>query len=81
MTDIVQNIEAGAQTIGTDLQAFLTAAGNLIAAGVSTIATAQKLVALTASVIEKGNPEQADWDTLHAILDANTAALNAPLAP
>lgn len=79
MSDIGQKIEGAAATVGAERQDFLSEVGNLLQAGVSTIATAQQLFALAQSVTVKGNPEQSDWDQLHAILDANTAALNAPL--
>lgn len=76
---IIDNIESGAETVGNDVQGFLKEVGNLLAAGVATVATAQQLFSLASSVTAKGAPEQSDWDQLHAILDANTAALNAPL--
>lgn len=76
---VLDNIESTAATIGDDLKGFLAEVGNLMQAGVGTIAAAQQLLALAQAVTAKGNPEPADWDQLHAILDANTAALNAPL--
>ena len=78
ITDTIKN---DAAAIGESLQGFLAEVGALLQAGAGTVATAQQLAALTQSVIAKGNPEQSDWDQLHAILDANTQALNAPLAP
>lgn len=76
MSDIGQTIQ---NTVGADLQGFLSEVGVLLQAGISTVATAQHLFALASSVTAKGAPEQSDWDQLHAVLDANTAALNAPL--
>ena len=76
---ILDNIKGGAAAIGTEAQNFLAEVGRLMEAGVETIAVAQTLLALAQSVTAKGAPEASDWDQLHAILDANTAALNAPL--
>lgn len=75
MSNIIQTAEGAAVAVSADLQTFLGEVGNLLAAGVSTVATAQQLFALAQAVTTKGAPEQSDWDSLHAILDANTAAL------
>lgn len=76
---IVQTVETAASNIGADLQNFLNQVGTLLQVGVGTVAVAQQLLSLAASVTAKGAPDQADWDQLHAILDANTAALNVPM--
>jgi hypothetical protein len=76
---ILQNAENTVATVSVSLKGFLLDVGALLQAGISSVATAQQLLALASAVTQKGSPDATDWDALHVILDANTAALNAPL--
>lgn len=58
---------------------YINAVGSLLAAAEQLTPVIEKLVADAKVVLETGSPTDEQWASLNALLDANTAALNAPM--
>lgn len=61
------------------IAAFLQAAAAILGATVTVVQDAIAVSNLVKTVIDQGEPTQADWDELQTYQDANDAIINAPM--